>query len=276
MFKGSKKITGFILTGIVALAAFSFAPKSQYEIADGKTILPLRKIENKAFTRGEKLKYRVHYGVIDAGNATLEVTQDTVKIAKRSTLHMVAKGFTNSAWDLVFPVRDTYESYVDQESVLPWFHKRRVNENGYIINHDVAFNQYSNEAIANKQRYKTDSNVQDMVSAFYYPRILDYSKAKAGDLFVVNTFFDFQNYPLKIKYVGTEVIKTEFGKIKCYKFHPVVQKGRVFKTEEDMTVWLSADDSKVPIRVQANILVGSVKMDLIEYSGLTSALNKVK
>ena len=275
MFKGRKKITAFVLTAIIGVAAFSFAPQSQSEFPDGK-ILPLRKIQNKAFKRGEKLKYRVHYGMIDAGNATLEVTADTVKIAKRNTFHMVAKGFTNSAWDLVFPVRDTYESYVDQESILPWFHKRRVNENGYIINHDVAFNHYSHEAISNQQRYKTDTNVQDMVSAFYYARVLDFSTAKKGDLFVVNTFFDFQNYPMKIKFIGTEIIKTDFGKIKCYKFHPVVQKGRVFKTEEDMTVWLSADDSKVPVRVQTNILVGSIKMDLIEYSGLTSTLNKVK
>ena len=81
---------------------------------------------------------------------------------------------------------------------------------------------------------------------------------------------------MKIKFMGTEVIHSGFGKIKCYKFHPVVQKGRVFKTEEDMTVWLSADESKVPVRVQTNILVGAVKMDLIEYSGLTSVLNKAK
>lgn len=275
MLKG-KKITIAVITGSIILAAFSFAPKSQYEITDAKAIAPLRKIENKAFKRGEKLKYLVHYGVIDAGNATLEVTNDSIKIAKRKTLHVVAKGTTNGTWDLVFPVRDTYESYMDQESILPWFHKRRVNEGGYKIEHDIAFNHYSHEAISNKQRYKTDTNVQDMVSAFYYARVLDFTHAKKGDLFVVNTFFDFENYPLRIKYIATEVIKTDFGKIKCYKFHPVLQKGRVFKTEEDMTVWLSADDSKVPVRVQTNLMVGAVKMDLIEYSGLTCALNIVK
>ncbi len=140
----------------------------------------------------------------------------------------------------------------------------------------MAFNQYSHEAISNQQRYKTDTNVQDMVSAFYYARVLDFSHAKAGDIFVVSTFFDFQNYPLRIKYMGTETIHSDIGKVKCYKFHPVLQKGGVFKTEEDMTVWLSADESKVPVRVQTNLMVGAVKMDLIEYSGLTCALNKVK
>ncbi|MFM7023440.1 MAG: DUF3108 domain-containing protein [Flavobacteriales bacterium] len=274
MIKG-KLIKGFTINGLIGITVLAFSPQGPAEMAEGK-IQPLRKIENKAFKRGEKLKYRVHYGVVDAGNATLEITADTTKIAKRSTYHMVAKGFTNKAWDAIFPVRDTYESYVDQESILPFFHKRRVNENGYIINHDVAFNQYNHEALANQKKYKTDTNVQDMVSAFYYARVLDFAHAKTGDLFVVSTFFDFENFPLKIKYMGTEVIKTDLGKIKCYKFHPVVQKGRVFKTEEDMTVWLSADDSKVPVRVQTNILVGSIKMDLIEYSGLTSTLNKVK
>ncbi len=275
MLKGKRYFSVLALTGSIFIGLFSFAPQSQNEYPDGK-VLPLRKVQNKAFQRGEKLKYRVHYGVIDAGNATLEVTSDTVKIAKRNTLHVVARGFTNSAWDLVYPVRDRYESYVDQESILPLFHVRRVNEGGYKIEHDVAFNHYSHEAISNKQRFKTDTNVQDMISAFYYARVLDFANAKVGDLFVVNTFFDFQNYPMKIKFMGTEVIHSGFGKIKCYKFHPVVQKGRVFKTEEDMTVWLSADESKVPVRVQTNILVGAVKMDLIEYSGLTSVLNKAK
>ena len=115
-----------------------------------------------------------------------------------------------------------------------------------------------------------------MISALYYARTLDFASAKKGDLFTINTFFDFQKYPLQLKYVGSENISSAVGKIKCYKFHPVMQKGRVFKTEEDMTVWISADANKIPVRLQTNILVGAVKMDLIEYSGLVSTLNKEK
>lgn len=264
---------------IGALFMYSFIAQPSEKSSENNTIQSfskLRKIQNLAFKRGEKLKYRIHYGVVDAGTATLEVVNDTMKIAKRPTLHVIARGQTNSVWDKVYLVRDKYESYIDEEALLPWYHIRRVNEGGYKIEHDIMFNHFKKEAVSNKTKYKTDTNTQDMISALYYARTLDFASAKKGDLFTVNTFFDFENYPMKVKYMGTEIISSEVGKINCYKFHPVMQKGRVFKTEEDMTVWISADTNKIPVRVQTNILVGSVKMDLIEYSGLAAKLNKAK
>ena len=266
----------FLLAAIVALISFSFTFQPAQTASSAVPVAKLREIKNQAFKRGEKLKYRVHYGVIDAGVASLEVANDTMMIAKRPTLHVIARGFTNSVWDKVYMVRDKYESYIDERAILPWYHIRRVNEGGYKIEHDIAFNHFKKEAIVNKSRYATDTNTQDMISALYYARTLDFASAKKGDLFTINTFFDFENYPLKLKYMGTQVISTSVGKINCYKFHPVMQKGRVFKTEEDMTVWISADANKIPVRLQTNILVGAVKMDLIEYSGLVSTLNKVK
>ncbi len=266
----------FLLAAIVALISFSFTLQPAQTASSAAPATKLRNINNQAFKRGEKLKYRIHYGVIDAGIASLEVANDTMMIAKRPTLHVIARGFTNSVWDKVYMVRDKYESYIDEQAILPWYHIRRVNEGGYKIEHDIAFNHFKKEAIINKIRYATDTNTQDMISALYYARTLDFSSAKKGDLFTINTFFDFENYPLKLKYMGTQIISTSIGKINCYKFHPVMEKGRIFKTEEDMTVWISADANKIPVRLQTDILVGAVKMDLIEYSGLVATLNKVK
>jgi len=262
-----------ILTVIVAVVSFSFTFQPANTVAPAAK---LRTVKNTAFKRGEKLKYRIHYGVVDAGTATLEVANDTLMVAKRPTLHVIARGFTNKVWDKVYAVRDKYESYIDEEAIVPWIHYRRVNEGGYKIEHDILFNHFKKKAIINKQQYDTDTNTQDMISALYYARTIDFASAKTGDLFTINTFFDFEKYPLKLKYMGTEVISSSVGKIKCYKFHPVMQKGRVFKTEEDMTVWISADANKIPVRLQTNILVGAIKMDLIEYSGLVTTLNKEK
>jgi hypothetical protein len=263
-----------LFAAIVAIISFSFTFQTPQNTSAAAP--KLRSIKNSAFKRGEKLKYRIHYGLVDAGVATLEVANDTMMIAKRPTLHVIARGLTNSVWDKVYAVRDKYESYIDEDAILPWYHIRRVNEGGYKIEHDITFNHFKKEAIMNKNRYKTDTNSQDMISALYYARTLDFATAKKNDLFTINTFFDFENYPLKLKYMGTEVVSTSVGKIKCYKFHPVMQKGRVFKTEEDMTVWISADANKIPVRLQTNILVGAIKMDLIEYSGLVTTLNKEK
>ena len=82
-------------------------------------------------------------------------------------------------------------------------------------------------------------------------------------------------YPLKIKFLGKEEIETKLGEFKCLKFRPMVEKGRVFKEEEDMTLWISDDENKVPIRLKADLLVGAIKMDLIEFKNLCEPLNKI-
>jgi hypothetical protein len=51
-------------------------------------------------------------------------------------------------------------------------------------------------------------------------------------------------------------------------FMPVVLKGRVFKEEEDLQIYVSDDENKIPVGVKANILVGSVKMTLTDVEGL--------
>jgi hypothetical protein len=113
------------------------------------------------------------------------------------------------------------------------------------------------------------------VSAFYAARNLDFTHAKEGDVFTVDCFVDKELWPLKIKYVGKEVIDTDLGKFRCLKFRPIVQKGRIFKKEEDLTAWISDDKNHVPMRVQAKILVGSIKMDITGMKNLANPAAKV-
>ena len=129
--------------------------------------------------------------------------------------------------------------------------------------------------IADGKSFETPENVQDMLSSFYYSRCIDYSKAKEGDIFTIPSFVDNEIFEMKIKFIGREIIETNLGKFKCIKFRPVVQKGRVFKKEEDLNVWITDDANHIPIRAQAEILVGSIKMDLESYSGLANPISKI-
>ena len=86
--------------------------------------------------------YKVHYGLVDAGFATLEVKETTKNINGRKLLHVVGKGKSISAFDLFFKVRDRYESYIDQEGMFPWIFIRRVYEGGFEIKQDYTFYQH--------------------------------------------------------------------------------------------------------------------------------------
>jgi hypothetical protein len=231
---------------------------------------------NTAFKEGEVLTYRLHYGALKAGVAVLEVKPDIIDVNGRKVYHIVGNGFTTGSTDWFFKVRDRYETYLDKDALIPWLFVRRVNEGGMKFSQDYAFNHYTKKVdVGGGEKYDVPSGIQDVLSAFYSARNLDFTNAKEGDIFSLNCFLDKELWPLKIKYVGREEIKTDIGKYKALKFRPIVQKGRVFKKEEDLTVWISDDKNHVPLSAQAKIIIGTVKMDITEVKNLANEEGKV-
>ncbi|MGV6860512.1 MAG: DUF3108 domain-containing protein [Putridiphycobacter sp.] len=265
---------------LIALTVFSLTPllANDIESLEGNTSSDsFEKINNKAFAPGEKLTYRLSYGPLDAGEAVLTVNKTDKKVRGRDLWRVRGVGKTISAFEWFYKVHDVYESYVDAEGMFPWMFVRRVDEGGYKINQDYTFYQHKKIVDnGNGKKFKVPSMVQDMISAFYFARTLDYSKAKVGDVFMVNIFLDDELYPTKIRYKGKEVIKTKNGKFRCHKFAPVVQEGRVFNSEEDLTVWITDDENKIPIVAKANIKVGSLKMHLVKWENLKNSMARVK
>ena len=236
----------------------------------------LRKINQEAFSPGEQLKYRVHYGFMDAGEATLTVSPTLKSVMGKTCYQVVGEGKSVGAFDWFFKVRDRYESYIDKDAMLPWYFVRDVREGGYKVNQKVKFDHYKNTATSEKKSIKTPQHVQDLLSAFYFARTIDLSTAAVGDTFLIHTYLDDETFPMMIKYVGKVYLTTDKGKFRCVKFKPYVMEGRVFKEQEGMTIWISDDKNRVPIRAEADLMVGSIKMDLEDYSGVAHPLALVK
>lgn len=246
-------------------------------LEEGSSADNFNTVNNQAFAPGEKLTYRLSYGPLDAGEAVLTVDKTSKKVRGRELWKVRGVGKTISAFEWFYKVNDIYESYMDKEAMFPWMFVRRVNEGGYIINQDYTFYQHKKVVDNGKgKKFGVPHMVQDMISAFYYARTLDYDQAKVGDVFGVNIFLDDELYPAKIKYKGKELVKTKNGKIKCHKFAPVVQEGRIFKSEDDLTVWITDDGNKIPIVAKAKIQVGSLKMHLVKFENLKNRINFIK
>jgi hypothetical protein len=242
-------------------------------LEDGQASNEFISANNTSFKPGEKLTYRLSYGILDAGEAILTVDNTAKKVRGRELWKVRGTGKTISAFEWFYKVNDVYESYVDAQGMFPWMFVRRVNEGGYIINQDYTFYQHK-KVVDNGEgkKFGVPSNVQDMISAFYYLRTLDYDHAKLGDVFTVNVFLDDELYPAKIRYKGKQIVKTRKGKIMCHKFAPVVQEGRIFESEKDLTVWITDDANKIPIVAKAKIKVGSLKMHLVNYEKLVEPI----
>ena len=236
--------------------------------------------DKKAFDVGEYFKFRVHYGFINAGYATLEVKES--EINKQKVFHAIGKGFSTGITDVFFSVKDNYESYFDKENGNPYQFIRKIDEGGYIKNQEGFFNQTTNIVTVNDYKHKTvksftfPEKTQDIVSAFYYLRNYpNIDKLEIGQSVEINMFFDDETTKFKLKYMGKKDLQTKFGKIPTMVFKPYVQSGRIFKEQESLTIWISSDENKIPVRIQASLLVGSLKADLDEYRGLKNPL-KVK
>ncbi|MFH1321383.1 MAG: DUF3108 domain-containing protein [Bacteroidota bacterium] len=250
----------------ILFQSFSWGQTSLYT-GDG-----LRNHTNEAFQRGEALKYRVHYGWIDAGEAILKVTYENKKIKNRNTYHIVGTGRTLNVFNWFFKVKDRYETYIDEEALVPWIFIRRVDEGGYIINQDQIYDHYNNTVNSNGKILEVPDGIQDMLSVYYFGRCVDLSGSKPGDVFTFLTFVDNEIFTLKVKYMGKEKVENNLGTFNCVKFHPVIQEGRVFNAEKDLSIWLSDDKNHIPIRLEAKLFVGSVRMDLKSYSGLVNPI----
>jgi hypothetical protein len=261
---------------VLVVGAFAQASKPPRVKLENLPDMGLRNMTNTAFAVGERVKYRMHYGIMNAGEAVLTVKESPYKFNGRDAYHLVGEGYSVGSFDWFFKVRDRYETYIDKQGLFPYRFVRNCDEGGYKIFQDYTF--YPNKRAMKNHKdetYMTPDFVQDMLSAYYYARNMDFSNAQVGQVYTVMTIVDDEIYPLKIRYMGKEKIKVDAGTFNCLRFAPVVQKGRVFKKEEDLSVWITDDANHLPVLAKAKIMVGSVKMELAEYSGMANTVARV-
>ncbi len=242
----------------------------------------LREKENNAFQPGEMLKYKVYYesmitGKVNAGTATLDVKTSKRRFHNREVYHIVGIGKSNAAFDMFFKVRDRFESYVDINGLFPYLFVRRTKEGGYVKNDEVYFDHQAHTAKSTTATKNISPYIQDIVSAVYYARSLSADTLKKGDRLSVNFFLDDSAYVSVIQFEGRQNVETELGVFRCLTFRPMVATGEVFSNPYPMTLWITDDENKMPILVKSAVIVGSVKMELIRYSGLKNPIqSKIK
>ena len=259
-----------ILIALLALIGMGTAADAQ------KLITAERNTGHRAYQDGEQLEYTVRYGFVTGGVGHFSVRDTTINGIK--TNHIVVRGETTGIADIFYKVRDSYESYVNPETQLPVKAIRNISEGKYKKYEEVDYNRENNSLYSSRKGEQNDmpENIVDMVSAFYHARNNTFDdNLSIGDTIFYETYFSGQIYPLRIRYMGKETVSTKFGKIKCYKFIPITEVGRSFKSEDDMHVWISCDGNHVPIKIKFDLAVGSFVCELTKYQGMRYPLKTV-
>lgn len=243
------------------------------------------KVNNHTFKENELFSYKIYYNWgaiwVAAGEASFGATK--VEVNDQPVYHFTGLGSTYSKYDWFYKVNDKYESYADTLTLKPLRFKRDVHEGSNYAYDDYVFNHRNKKVYTSERRdsklVKFDSLsitpcTNDVLTAIYYARCIDFSSYKINDTIPVTFVLDGEVFPSYVRYLGTEVIHSDLlGSVRCIKFRPKLIAGTLFKGGEGMTVWVTDDKNRMPVYVETEILVGTIKVQLLKYSGLRNKLD---
>ncbi len=218
-----------------------------------------------AFQSGEKLIFNVKYGVISAGQATLQISETTYKDTIQCYL-IESLSRTNSFFDNIYKVRDKIESIWDKNRLVTYKFTKKLREGKYRQHRIHFYYPDQNMTIYTKFGRKTKKfkhkrmdipdNTQDILSALYYLRLKEIA---VGDTHVIDVTADGRNYPANILIHRKETIETIFGQKECFVVEPILEGEAIFKQTGKILIWLTADEHKVPVKMSSKIIFGSFK-----------------
>jgi hypothetical protein len=269
-----RKILGFIM--LAGLVAFTFRPSGADEIVT----------RSATFAKGERLDYEMYMGFFTVAKGSAVVDQNYHSKNNRTCYKVDAYMQTLGIASWISKVNDNWGAYIDTAEIVTHESYRKLSEGPYRLDELITYDHEKDLAIvkvADKATgkykepkvYPTPNNVRDVVTGFLYLRVIDFEKYKKGDTLTVHGFFEDKAYHFKIIYNGRETIKTDIGKIPCFKLVPIMPDNQLFRGENSVTVWISADGNQIPIKVDAKMFIGHAGTELVSFRGLRNQLKVV-
>jgi hypothetical protein len=230
-----------------------------------------RKVENGAFGVGERLVFDVNYGFITAGEAVMAVpAYDSVAGRKCYRVEFTVNSLPSFSW--IYKVQDRYLTFIDIETIAPWKFEQHIREGTYRRDFIAEFDQRRHIARTSEGEYPIPEYVHDIMSAFYYSRTLDFSKSQPGDRIILHNFYKDKSHELQVVFLGRQELKVPAGTFRTVVVEPLVKEGGLFKSEGRIVIWLTDDERRIPVRVNSQVLIGSIDTELKSYSGLIGPL----
>ena len=259
-----------------------FFPGAIAQLNTGDSIQPNRIVidqkVNDAFQDGEWFQFRMRYGFLNASYAIATVRETTFK--DQAVYHVAATGKTTGFARWFFKIDDYFDSYFEKDIVRPIRFVRNISEGNYKRHVEIDFDHNNQSGIMHDLLRKTKTeisfapNLQDLVSTFYFLRNhFDLEGIQVGETASLHMIYDKKPFAFQFRFLGYENVKTKFGVVPCVKFRPYVEEGRIFKKESGLTLWVSSDNNRIPIKVVAELSVGSLDVDLVDFKGLKHPFN---
>ncbi len=231
-----------------------------------------------SFKPGEEILYNVHVAFISAANAKMVVMDDIQDVNGKPCYKMEIYGNSKGMFDLFMHVDDTWGTYFDTSSLVPHKSYRKLTEGNFKKHEIVTYNYLDNKAVVEsysfkrgywveQEEFKIPDNVLDLVSGYYYLRLLDFDTLKVDDIITMDTFFEDSTYNFQITYLGNDEINTKLGKKNSFVFSPIMPDNSIFDGKNAIKFWLSDDPFKVPLKIKASLFFfGSLEADIVGFT----------
>jgi len=266
----------FAVFCVLGLSGFVFEQKDTFPA-----------VKNDSFRRGEVIHFKMTYGFFTVGKGSAHIAPTYYKINNRDCFKVDVFGKTVGMVDWVADVDDQWGAYIDTAALIPHQFYRKIREGRYKKDEWTNFDQANKKIEVKSMNHKTgkmrdpkhydaQGYVRDMIGGFLYLRVMDFSKLKVGDTVPITGFFEDEFYKLGIVYKGKETIKLKVGRVRALKFQPVMPKNKMFDGENSVVAWFSDDKNRIPLKIDAEMFIGSAGVELVGFSGLKHPLNKVQ
>ena len=237
----------------------------------------------RPFQPGEEIEMKANIGFIKAAEAQFKVSNIIYSVKDRPSYRLDLFARTAGIFDFISSVRDNWGSYYDTAQLVPHQFYRYIKEGRFRKNEILYFDHQQNSVKVTKlhketrkpekmEKHAVADNVQDMLSAYYYLRCIDFDQLDVGIIITINTFFDDKEQPFRVKFLEREILKTRLGRVKALVFVPIKEKDKLFKENNTLRVWLSYDLNKIPLKLQAKIYVGYLRVEVKKVKGLRHKL----
>ncbi|MEX2566852.1 MAG: DUF3108 domain-containing protein [Cyclobacteriaceae bacterium] len=236
------------------------------------------KRKNQAFTKGEELTFNVNFLFFNAAEAKMVISDEIHHINDRPAFKIDIYGKTLNIFKM-FYVKDNWGTYVDTANMIPYRSYRHIEEGGYRKHEVIDFDHDShsahvklfdreNKRVVKAERFDVPPQVQDIVSGYYLLRTMNLRNLRNGDVVTIPGFFDKKIYNLKLIYEGRENISTDIGSFNTHVFSPEMPSNKLFRGKKPIKVWITDDENRIPVKIKASLVLGSLTMDIISAEGL--------
>jgi len=216
----------------------------------------------------EKLRYNLKYSFIKGGEAVIQI-QDT-NYSGIPAKHYYLRGQTVGITDAFYKIDDVYETILNPKTMRPLLHIRNIKERKYRYYNKTHF--FDNDSIFSSRNggEKVPAKMLDILSVFGYLRQNSLLESlKVGDTFTLPVYHGNKYFMMKTKFLGTDKIKSKLGEKECYVISPWIDEGKLLKSSDGLKFYITKDEDKIPLVLELDLNVGSVRAELDSYKKIS-------